>query len=105
VKETGACKTFEPDFYIPILAKAAAAVGDSLSFARDASYLGTPVVLIGSRQDGCEFCPAVNRVEPSRKAILTAIHQPVVVGRHGERSLRQARRLGEDRRRRGTLGP
>jgi hypothetical protein len=78
VKETGACKTFEPDFYVPIMAKAAAAV---------------------------EFCPAVNRVEPSRKAILTAIRQPVVVGRHGERSLRQARRLGEDRRRRGTLGP
>lgn len=79
-------KTFKPDFYISIVAKPAA--GNSLSFARGASYLGTPVVLIGSRSDGCEFCPAVNRVEPSRKAILT-IRQPVEAGRYGGQSLRQ----------------
>jgi hypothetical protein len=79
-------KTVGPGFCIPVLAKAAAVVVNSLSFARGASDLGTPARLIGSRQDGCEFCPAVNRVQPSPKAILTAIRQRVVVGRQ---SLRQ----------------
>ena len=62
--ELHADNTVDPDFCIPVLGKAAAVVDKSLSFARAASDLGTPARLIGSRQDGCEFCPAVNRVQP-----------------------------------------
>ncbi len=39
---------------------------------RDASYLGTPVVLVGNRQDGREWCKAVQRVEPEQDEILDA---------------------------------
>ncbi|QYR19845.1 UDP-N-acetylglucosamine 2-epimerase (hydrolyzing) [Paenibacillus sp. sptzw28] len=68
-----AYKNFEPEIYIPLLTKAACAVGNSSSFIREASFLGTPVVLIGSRQDGRERCEAVIRVEPDKNDILQAI--------------------------------
>jgi hypothetical protein len=72
-------KTVDPGFCIPVLAKAAAVVGNSLSFARAASDLGTPARLIGSRQDGCEFCPAVNRVQPSPRVVgWQCLRQPGV---------------------------
>lgn len=69
-----AYKNFEPEEYIPLLGNAACVVGNSSSFVRDASFIGTPVVLVGSRQDGREWCNAVKRVEPNRKTILEAIY-------------------------------
>jgi UDP-N-acetylglucosamine 2-epimerase len=82
-----AYKNFEPELYIPILAKAACAVGNSSSFVRDASYLGTPVVLIGSRQDGREFCEAVKRVEPNKADILSAIKLQLAKQRYPQSDL------------------
>jgi UDP-hydrolysing UDP-N-acetyl-D-glucosamine 2-epimerase len=75
-------KNFEPEVYIPILERASCAVGNSSSFVRDASYLGTPVVLIGSRQDGRECCEAVKRVEPHGSEILNAIRRQSANGRY-----------------------
>ncbi len=75
-------KNFEPEVYIPILAKAACAVGNSSSFIRDASYLGVPVVLVGARQDGREWSEAVMRVEPRREQILKGIRSQVSKGRY-----------------------
>jgi UDP-N-acetylglucosamine 2-epimerase len=43
-----------PEDYLQILAHAACAVGNSSSFVRDAGYFGTPVVLVGDRQEGRE---------------------------------------------------
>jgi UDP-hydrolysing UDP-N-acetyl-D-glucosamine 2-epimerase len=43
-----------PEAYLKVLANAACAVGNSSSFVRDAGFLGTPVVLVGSRQKGRE---------------------------------------------------
>jgi UDP-hydrolysing UDP-N-acetyl-D-glucosamine 2-epimerase len=77
-----AYKNFEPEVYIPILAMTACAVGNSSSFVRDASFLGTPVVLIGSRQDGREFCDAVHRIEPETGAIVGAIKRQLSNGRY-----------------------
>ena len=73
-------KNFEPEDYIPLLKNAACAVGNSSSFVRDASFLGTPVVLVGSRQDGREFSKAVMRVEPKKNDILRAIKKQI---KHG----------------------
>jgi hypothetical protein len=39
-----------PDDYLRLLASAACAVGNSSSFVRDASYFGTPVVLVGNHE-------------------------------------------------------
>jgi len=66
-------KNVEPAAYIPLLAGAACLVGNSSSFVREASYFGTPVVLVGSRQDGRERSDAVCRVEPDTAAIAEAI--------------------------------
>ena len=43
-----------PENYLKVLANAACAVGNSSSFVRDAGYFGTPVVLVGNRQEGRE---------------------------------------------------
>ncbi len=40
-----------PEHYLKVLANAACAVGNSSSFVRDASFFGTPVVLVGNRQN------------------------------------------------------
>jgi len=40
----------EPEQYLKVLASTACAVGNSSSFVRDASFFGTPVVLVGRRQ-------------------------------------------------------
>jgi UDP-hydrolysing UDP-N-acetyl-D-glucosamine 2-epimerase len=75
-------KNFEPEAYIPILAGAACAVGNSSSFVRDASYLGVPVVLVGERQDGREWSKAILRVEPRREQILKGIKKQVAKGKY-----------------------
>ena len=43
-----------PENYLKVLATTACAVGNSSSFVRDAGYFGTPVVLVGNRQNGRE---------------------------------------------------
>lgn len=80
-------KNFEPEIYIPILSLAACAVGNSSSFVRDASYLGTPVVLVGSRQDGREWCDAVKRVDPIEREIYFAICEQLAKGKYKSSSL------------------
>ena len=67
-----AYKNLEPDVYISLLKKACLAVGNSSSFIRDASFIGTPIILVGSRQDGREKTDAVIRVEPNRDEIIKA---------------------------------
>ncbi len=75
-----AYKNLEPETYIPVLKHAACAIGNSSSFIRDASFLGTPIVLVGSRQDGRERCGAVLRVEPTPDAILNGIRSQLAHG-------------------------
>jgi UDP-hydrolysing UDP-N-acetyl-D-glucosamine 2-epimerase len=82
-----AYKNFEPERYIPLLNDAACLVGNSSSFIRDASFLGTPVVLVGSRQDGRERSEAVLRVEPKTDAILSALRSQIGHGRYPPSSL------------------
>src|SRR5579885_2795965 len=55
----------KPDDYLRVLMSAACAIGNSSSFVRDASYFGTPVVLLGDRQEGRETDLHVTRV-PAR---------------------------------------
>jgi len=48
-------KNLKPEQFYYILSKASCAIGNSSSFVRDSSILGTPVMLIGKRQFGREF--------------------------------------------------
>jgi len=75
-------KNLPPDLYIAVLAKAACAVGNSSSFVRDASFIGTPVVLVGTRQDGRECCSSVIRVKSKKEDIYTAIKKQLSNGRY-----------------------
>jgi UDP-hydrolysing UDP-N-acetyl-D-glucosamine 2-epimerase len=77
-----AYKNFEPEEYIPLLNNTVCAIGNSSSFIRDASFLGTPVVLVGSRQDGRECSDAVIRVNPLKEEIMQKIKIQLNHGRY-----------------------
>ena len=65
----------------------ACAIGNSSSFVRDAGYLGTPVVLVGARQDGRERDVHVTRVPPTRAQIAKAIRDQLEHGRYAASTL------------------
>ncbi len=71
-----------PEHFLKVLANAACCVGNSSSFVRDASYFGTPVVLVGARQEGRECDEHVIRVPPLRHAIAKAIRDQLRRGRY-----------------------
>ena len=71
-----------PDDYMQVLKATACAVGNSSSFVRDAGYFGTPVVLIGGRQDGREWDSHVVRVMPVEDDIARAIRDQLKNGRY-----------------------
>jgi UDP-hydrolysing UDP-N-acetyl-D-glucosamine 2-epimerase len=71
----------EPEEYLQLLANAACAVGNSSSFIRDSGYFGTPIVMVGNRQDGRECGENVERVSCEFGAILTAINLQLLRGR------------------------
>jgi UDP-hydrolysing UDP-N-acetyl-D-glucosamine 2-epimerase len=71
-----------PEIYLRVLARAACAVGNSSSFVRDAGYFGTPVVLVGGRQDGREWDEHVLRVNPAADEIEEAIRRQMERGRY-----------------------
>jgi UDP-hydrolysing UDP-N-acetyl-D-glucosamine 2-epimerase len=76
-----------PEEYQKILATTACAIGNSSSFVRDASYFGTPVVLVGNRQEGRETDVHVLPVVPEKDEILTAIRAQLSHGRYPASSL------------------
>lgn len=76
-----------PEDYLRVLAKASVAIGNSSSFVRDASYFGTPVVLVGRRQEGRETDEHVAPVEPTSSAIEAAIRAQVAHGHYAPSTL------------------
>lgn len=71
-----------PENYLKVLSNAACAVGNSSSFVRDASYFGTPVVLVGSRQEGRETDSHVMFMAPMASEILAAVEVQIAHGRY-----------------------
>lgn len=76
-----------PEDYLKVLANAACAIGNSSSFVRDASYLGTPVVLVGNRQDGREFDQHVMPVVPDAAAIVSGVRIQLEHGQYAPSTL------------------
>ncbi len=76
-----------PEDYLRVLASAACAIGNSSSFVRDASYFGTPVVLVGSRQNGREADRHVTRVAAEHEAIVRAARAQLAHGRYAPSAL------------------
>lgn len=71
-----------PEDYIRVLAKATVAVGNSSSFVRDSGHFGTPVALVGHRQDGRETDVNVIRCEAERGDIEKTIRTHLAHGRY-----------------------
>jgi UDP-hydrolysing UDP-N-acetyl-D-glucosamine 2-epimerase len=92
-----------PENYLKVLANAACAIGNSSSFVRDASYFGTPVVLVGNRQDGREVDHHVLTAPPLADEVYAAARAQLERGRYapstlygdGQVSKRIARALSE----------
>lgn len=69
-----------PEDYLRVLSRTACAIGNSSSFVRDASYFGTPVVLVGDRQEGRETDGHVIHTPAERDAIAAAIYAQIEHG-------------------------
>jgi UDP-hydrolysing UDP-N-acetyl-D-glucosamine 2-epimerase len=76
-----------PENYLRVLSTAACAVGNSSSFVRDASYFGTPIVLVGNRQEGREADVHVRRVPPVAAEVAATIHSQLTHGRYAPSTL------------------
>lgn len=70
-----------------VLKRAAVAIGNSSSFVRDTTFSGTPVVLVGDRQQGRETGHNTVCVPAERKKIREAILSQSVHGRYEPDSL------------------
>jgi UDP-N-acetylglucosamine 2-epimerase len=70
-----------------VLANTACAIGNSSSFVRDAGYFGTPVVLVGNRQDGRETDEHVVLARPIHEEVLDAVRQQLTHGRYAPSTL------------------
>jgi UDP-hydrolysing UDP-N-acetyl-D-glucosamine 2-epimerase len=76
-----------PEDFLQVLASTSCAIGNSSSFVRDASFFGTPVVLVGDRQDGRERGEHVTHVDANRDAIMGALRAQHEHGRYPPSSL------------------
>lgn len=75
-------RNFSPEDYARVLNSAVVAVGNSSSFIREGSFLGTPVVIIGDRQEGREHGENIVFSEYNRKEIYEKIQYQMNHGRY-----------------------
>jgi len=73
IKKIKFFKNFEPEDYLRLINNCSCIVGNSSSAIREASYLGTPAVNIGTRQQNREHGKNVVTVEYKAKKIKKAI--------------------------------
>ena len=75
-------KNLNPKVFQKCLKKTICAVGNSSSFVRDSTFSGTPVVLIGDRQDGREHGKNLTAVAPVSDQIKSAVQLQLDHGRY-----------------------
>lgn len=76
------CKNFPPEIYNCILKHATCVVGNSSSFIREASFLGTPAVIVGDRQEGREHGHNVMFAEYDTDDIVRCLEAQIAHGRY-----------------------
>jgi UDP-hydrolysing UDP-N-acetyl-D-glucosamine 2-epimerase len=84
-----------PEHYLKVLGNACCAVGNSSSFVRDAGYFGTPVVLVGDRQEGREVDAHVEYAPPLAEPVLAAVRRQLERGRYAPSTLYGDGRVSE----------
>lgn len=75
-------RNFSSEDYVNVLREASCIVGNSSSGIREASFLGTPAVNIGSRQNGRDRAPNVIDVDYDSIEINKAIQAQIKHGRY-----------------------
>ncbi len=75
-------KNFPPEIYNCLLENASCLVGNSSSFIREASFLGTPAVIVGDRQEGREHGVNVIQVDNTGEEIRKAVEKQIAHGRY-----------------------
>ncbi len=75
-------KNFPPEVYNCLLHSAACTVGNSSSFIREGSFLGTPAVLVGDRQEGREHGPNVVYAPYERGKIGQLVDKQIEHGKY-----------------------
>jgi UDP-hydrolysing UDP-N-acetyl-D-glucosamine 2-epimerase len=80
-KSTGS-EEYPSDEYVKLLASADLLVGNSSSFLKEASIFGTPVVLVGERQNGRLLPRNVMKVPHNRDAVRVAVEYQMNHGRY-----------------------
>lgn len=80
-------KNFPPEIYNCLLANAACLVGNSSSFIREGSFLGTPAVIVGDRQEGREHGDNILCVENVGEEIREAIESQIAHGKYPSQTI------------------
>lgn len=75
-------KNFPPEIYNCILNSAVCAVGNSSSFIREASFMGTPAVIVGDRQEGREHGSNVMFAQYDTQDIVECLEKQISHGRY-----------------------
>jgi UDP-hydrolysing UDP-N-acetyl-D-glucosamine 2-epimerase len=79
-------RNLPPETFVQLMAHCACMVGNSSAALREGSYLGTPAVTVGTRQQERETGPNVVRAPYDQTAIADAMRDQIAHGRY-ERSL------------------
>jgi UDP-hydrolysing UDP-N-acetyl-D-glucosamine 2-epimerase len=88
-------KSVEPEDFLRLLKVAKCLVGNSSTGIRECSYLGTPVVNIGSRQEGRVQAQNVINVDHDKEEIKAAIVKQMLHGRFVKEELYGDGKAGE----------
>lgn len=80
-------KNFPPEVYNRLLANAACLVGNSSSFIREGSFLGTPAVIVGDRQEGREHGDNIVRVDNVGEEIYNAVAKQIAHGKYPSQTI------------------
>jgi UDP-hydrolysing UDP-N-acetyl-D-glucosamine 2-epimerase len=73
-------RNLPPEMFVKLMAHCSCMVGNSSAALREGSFLGTPAVTVGSRQQGRERGPNLVEVEHDRAAIADAIRDQLAHG-------------------------
>jgi len=73
-------RNLPPEEFIRLMAHCACMVGNSSAALREGSYIGTPAVTVGTRQQGRERGPNLVEVEHDTEAIADAIRDQIAHG-------------------------
>ncbi len=80
-------RNLPPEVFVKLMAHCACMVGNSSAALREGSFLGTPAVTVGSRQQGRERGANLVEVEHDRAAIADAIRDQLAHGPYERSSL------------------